>query len=394
MGGGEIALLHLAANLDRSRFAPIVLLGADGDLRARLVDFGVETHVLPLDPDIVATRKDSLGPRSALLVGTVGRLMGYTGQLARFLRANSLDILHTNSLKSDILGGIAGRRARVPVIWHVRDRIAPDYLPRSVVKVFRRLCRHMPSYVIANSAATLDTILPEGERAIGKGDADARYRVVHDAVGPSYALRATAPSAHVSVPDAPRIGLVGRITPWKGQDVFIRAAQCIRTSFPGAEFLIIGSAMFGEDAYEAELRRLVEECGLQQSVKFLGFRSDVEELIDSLDVLVHASVVPEPFGQVVIEGMAAGKPVVATRGGGVIEIVEDGVTGKLVTMGSAEEMAEAVLALLCDAARAGKMAAAARQAVLDRFTIKSPVEKVQALYDAIARRRQPSGRRA
>jgi glycosyltransferase involved in cell wall biosynthesis len=105
-------------------------------------------------------------------------------------------------------------------------------------------------------------------------------------------------------------------------------------------------------------------------------------------VLVHASIVPEPFGQVVIEGMAVGTPVVATRGGGVTEIIEDGITGTLVSMGSAEEMADAVIAVLSDAERAGRMAIAARKAVLERFAITTLVPKVQDVYTDLLRTRK------
>jgi len=378
LGGGEIALLHLVSNLDRALYTPIVLLGAGGDLKDRLQTHGVETHVMPLAADIVSTRKDSLGPRSALRLGTLLRLARYAGKLGGFIRAQAIDIVHTNSLKSDILGGIAGRLAGVPVIWHVRDRISSDYLPDSVVRVFRVLCRHIPNFVIANSAATLETLkLPGSQRSL----------VIHDAVGPHYAERAAAPLARRPRSERLRIGLVGRITEWKGQHIFIRAAQRVAASLPDAEFFIIGSAMFGEHAYEDELHKLAQECGVENKVSFLGFRPDVDTLIESLDVLVHASVVPEPFGQVVIEGMAAGTPVVATRGGGVTEIVEDGITGTLVSMGSVEEMADAVIATLCNNARTEKMIVAARKAVLERFTIQTPVEKVQALYTRVLQRR-------
>lgn len=210
------------------------------------------------------------------------------------------------------------------------------------------------------------------------------------AVSGGVGLDAGASGADADARPQRRIGLVGRISPWKGQDVFIRAARQVRLRCPDTEFLIIGSAMFGETQYEQELHRLVVECGLQSCTRFLGFRHDIDAVIHSLDVLVHASTAPEPFGQVVVDGMAAGTPVVATRGGGVTEIVDDGVTGLLVTMGSADEMAEAIVATLCDPARAAERAAAARRAVMDRFTIEATVASVQSVYDRLA----PQGRRA
>src|SRR5262249_39232243 len=154
------------------------------------------------------------------------------------------DIIHTNSLKSDVIGGIAGRMARVPVIWHVRDRIAEDYLPKPAVKMFRFLCRRIPNYVIANSNATLETLkLPRrsSSTAIYSGVVE-RTRVVHDGVTDAQ----TGASAWIS-PGYPVIGLVGRLSPWKGQHIFIQAASEVVKRHPNARFQIIGSAMFGEE---------------------------------------------------------------------------------------------------------------------------------------------------
>jgi glycosyltransferase involved in cell wall biosynthesis len=265
----------------------------------------------------------------------------------------------------------------VPVLWHVRDRIDADYLPARVVQVFRWLCRWIPTYLVANSHATLDTLQLERRNAA----------VVHD--GFPGALEV----ATDGTPAVPMIGLVGRITEWKGQHVFIEAAAAVRRKFPQARFQIIGSAMFAEEAYEARLRARVRELGLEDCLEFTGFRADVQELIGRLTILVHASTTGEPFGQVVIEGMAAGKPVVATRGGGVPEIVVDGVTGLLVPMGEAAPMADAIVRLLSDPSSATAMGHAGRQHVADHFTIQHTARKLEAIYETIlaAPLEQPTG---
>src|SRR5689334_13621437 len=99
LGGGEIALLNLVQRLDRARYRPVVVLGAEGRLRERLEAAQVETHVLPLAPEVVQTRKDSLGARSLLRLGTMARCLAYTIRLARFIRRQKADLVHTNSLK-------------------------------------------------------------------------------------------------------------------------------------------------------------------------------------------------------------------------------------------------------------------------------------------------------
>ena len=177
-----------------------------------------------------------------------------------------------------------------------------------------------------------------------------------------------------------RVGLVGRISPWKGQHIFIQAAALVNQRFPHARFFIIGAALFGEDQYEQEVRQLPRQLGIHENVEFSGFRKDIGRAIAELDLLVHASTIGEPFGQVIIEGMAAGKPVVATNGGGVPEIVEDGRTGILVPMADIEAMASAICRILSDPASAKAMGLRARQSVADHFTIEQTARRVEAVY--------------
>lgn len=384
LGGGEVALLHMAQGLDRTRFRPLVVLGEAGLLQDRLIAAGIETLVLPLSAEIAQTRKDALGTGSLLRLRAIAHAAAYATRLAKLIRREHADMVHCNSLKADIIGGMAGRMARVPVLWHVRDRIETDYLPLSVVLLFRKLCRFVPNYIIANSTATLQTLrLPSGHvAAAGSLGPDAgRGRVAHDGV-PSEAFAHFAPP-EPSASSSPVIGLIGRISPWKGQHIFIEMASAVHARFPHARFVICGAALFGEEAYEAEVRAQVHRLGLESCVEFTGFSTKVYAEIQKLDVVVHASTIGEPFGQVIAEGMAGGKPVVATYGGGVPEIIEDGVTGRLVPMNNAPKLAEAVLGLLCDPPAAQRMGQAGRRRIQEHFTIEHNVQRVESLYTQI-----------
>ena len=150
--------------------------------------------------------------------------------------------------------------------------------------------------------------------------------------------------------------------------------------FPEARFFIIGAALFGEDEYDQEIRRFPGQLGIQDYVEFSGFRDDIQPTIAELDLLVHASTTAEPFGQVIIEAMAAGKPVIATNGGGVPEIVDDGRTGFLVPMADAKAMAAAICKILSNPVRAKIMGMRARLRVADRFTIEQTARRVEAVY--------------
>jgi glycosyltransferase involved in cell wall biosynthesis len=145
----------------------------------------------------------------------------------------------------------------------------------------------------------------------------------------------------------------------------------------------VGSVLFGEKEYERDVHQLVQQLGLDDCIEFTGFREDVPDVIAGLDILVHASTTGEPFGQVIIEAMAAGKPVIATNGGGVPEIVDDGVTGLLVSMGDADAMAAAIERLLEDPALCARMGEAGLARVQQHFTIQLTAERVQAVYDQL-----------
>ncbi len=374
MSGGEIALLQLLETIDRSMIDPVVVLGAEGPLADKLRPH-TEVHVLPIDVSVNQARKDALGAASMLRMGVVWSMIAYIWTLAGFMRRNTIQLVHTNSLKSDVLGGLAARLAGRPVVWHVRDRIAPDYLPAKVVTAFRWLCGRLPDALIANSRATAATIA---------GTRKPVY-VVHDGVPAQLFGRRS--DAHQNSNQAVQyVGIVGRISPWKGQDIFLRAAQLVRRAHPSVRFRIIGAALFAEAEFEAKLRALVRELGLEDAVEFRGFCADVPAEIAALTVCVHASTRAEPFGQVIIEAMAAGVPVVATNGGGVPEIVEHGLTGMLVAMGDAEAMAEAIAALLADPQMAGAMALEGKRHVEDHFSIGATAAKVQEVLLAVAGR--------
>ncbi len=372
LGGGEIALLDLIRFFDRSRVTPIVVLGSDGPLASRLRGLA-DVHIMELAPDVLHTRKDNLGSASVVQLKAALQICAYVLRLVDFIEAQNIDLIHTNSLKADIIGGIAGKLTRAPVIWHIRDRITDDYLPRRTVTIMRKLCRMIPDFIIGNSAATIETLQLMGTRP--------SMPVASGVDISAYEQEGASLADHASTPDREmKIGLVGRICPWKGQHIFLQAAAEVHKWFPQTRFQIIGAALFQEQQYEQEMRDLARTLGLEHAVEFTGFRNDVPDLMRKLDILVHASTTGEPFGQVIVQGMAAGKPIVATNGGGVPEIVIHGITGFLVPMADAPAMSASICALLDSPEMAAAMGKAGRIRVLEDFTIERSARKVEAAY--------------
>jgi glycosyltransferase involved in cell wall biosynthesis len=249
LSGGELALLRMLPPL-LDRVAATVVLAEEGPLVGRLRDVGVEVIVLPLAEDVRDVRRDRVVGLEALR--SVWRLAGYVLAVARLLRRLNADLVHTNSLKAAIYGGVAGRFARVPVVWHVRDRIAPDYLPRPAVLLVRLAARLLPAALIANSRSTLVTL-----------PARRRSAVVGSPVDVGAGSVAALPPERAD--GALVVGVVGRLAEWKGQHVFLEA---FAEAFPDgmARARLVGSALFGEEPYEKRLRRQVEELGIADRV--------------------------------------------------------------------------------------------------------------------------------
>jgi glycosyltransferase involved in cell wall biosynthesis len=326
LSGGEIALARALPAL-LNLVDPHVILGEDGPLVQRLRDRSISVEVMPIPAAARDVRKDTVRP-GALRLRSLAASAKYVLRLRKRLRELRPDLVHTNSLKSALYGGVAGRLAGVPVIWHIRDRIAPDYLPKAAVRLVRIASRILPTAVIANSFSTLQT-LPELRRGVVVANT-----VVYDSIGE------TAPSAQNA--DHPfRVATVGRLAPWKGQNIFLDA---FALAFPAgdSEAWIIGSAMFGEHDYATSLHAQAERLGISERIVFRGFQENVWAELAQIDTLVHCSVTPEPFGQVIIEGMAAGVPVIAADAGGPAEIITHDIDGLLTSPGDVEALAAAL----------------------------------------------------
>jgi glycosyltransferase involved in cell wall biosynthesis len=178
--------------------------------------------------------------------------------------------------------------------------------------------------------------------------------------------------------------MLGRIAPWKGQDLFLRA---FAAAFGAGEerAVIVGSALFGEEQHGRELERLAATLGIAERVEFRGFREDVWPELASLDVLVHASLVPEPFGTVVLEGMAAGLAVIAPAEGGPADVVSDGETGVLIPPRDEAALSAAMRALAGDPATRARLGAAAR-ASLGAYRPETIAARLEQVYASVLSR--------
>jgi glycosyltransferase involved in cell wall biosynthesis len=367
LSGGELALVRVLPALQRVGVEAHVILGEHGPLEKQILATGATLEVLELDRNVGETKRDEIR------LGGVGpaRILAAwrdTLRLRRRLIQLRPDVVHTNSLKSALYGGVAGRLAGIPVVWHIRDRIAEDYMPRPAVHLVRLLARIIPWGIIANSQSTRATLRLSRQIDVIPSP------VVYDSV--------ELPSMTVSrTDDTFAVAMIGRLAPWKGQDIFLRAFAEAFGGGPERAY-VVGSAMFGEDSYEAAIRALALDLGVDRQVKFVGFTEDVLAILGVVDCVVHASIVPEPFGQVVVEGMAAGLPVIASAEGGPAEVITDGVDGLLCPPGDPHALAGMLRKLEADPALRARLGAAARIRT-SQFAPDSVAKKILRTYRAL-----------
>jgi glycosyltransferase involved in cell wall biosynthesis len=365
LSGGEIALLRVLPHL--RHINAHVILGEEGPLADRLAQAGVSVEVLPIAASLRDLRRESVRVGGASPVA-VWQTLTYVARLARRLRRLRPDIVHTNSLKAGVYGTLAARALGIPVVWHVRDRISADYIPRPAVRLIRALVR-LADGLVANSTATLETV--------SSASRDSPSWVISDSVELS-------PYAREADGGATTFGMLGRIAPWKGQDLFLRA---FASAFPDGEerAVVVGAPMFGEEDYELELHELVSRLGLTGRVEFRGFRENIWRELARFDVLVHASVIPEPFGQVVLEGMAAGLAVLAPDEGGPAAVIADGETGQLFRSRDADSLAAAMRALSDDGAGRERLGASA-QGAIEPYRPDAVASRLEQVYERVLRR--------
>jgi glycosyltransferase involved in cell wall biosynthesis len=181
---------------------------------------------------------------------------------------------------------------------------------------------------------------------------------------------------------APTVGIVGRVIPWKGQDMFLEVAARVLREIP-AWAIIVGDASDGDQAFERQLRRRTAELGIAERVIFAGRRSDVPQLMKAMTVVLHLSRRPEPLGLVVAEALAVGTPVVGMNEGGVPDMLKDGESGFLRPREPAEPIAEAVKAILRDGEMRNRFGAAGAAFIASRFNGERCAKEYAEIYECL-----------
>lgn len=326
-GGAELCLIDIAKPY---RDRCLVGLFADGPFRHFL-----EQQHIPVQ--VLSTQLIQVHKGSSLVEG-LSSLKQFTPLIAQVARkASGYNLIYANTQKALVVGALASFISRRPLVYHLHDILSAEHFSQTNRRLAVTLANCFASLVIANSKASQAAFIEAG----GRSDLT---EVVYNGFEPE--LYQSPESNNLSqlrqqleLDGQFVVGNFSRLSPWKGQHVLIEALVHCPLDVTA---ILVGDALFGEQDYVEQLHAKVKVLGLEERVRFLGFRSNISQLMAVCDLVAHTSTAPEPFGRVIVEAMLCKRPVVAAQAGGAVELVETGVNGFLVPPEEPQQLAKVI----------------------------------------------------
>ncbi|MEB3181568.1 MAG: glycosyltransferase [Nostocaceae cyanobacterium] len=369
LGGAELSLTDVA---NPYREDCLIALFADGRFREWLEQKHIPVKVIANAG--ISVSKDSGLWTSLTSIKSLIPIISEVVGLAR-----EYHLIYANTQKALVVGAIASFFSRRPLVYHLRDILSPEHFSSTNRKIAVISANRFASLVIANSQATKAAFVTAGGRqeiveVVYNGFEPQNYQISDSQVKET--------RERLKLEEKFVVGHFSRLAPWKGQHILIEA---IAKSPADVTALLVGDALFGEQDYVQELHQQVNRLGLQDRVRFLGFRSDIPQLMSACDLVAHTSTAPEPFGRVIIEAMLCGTTVVAAKAGGALELVNSGINGFLVTPGEPQELAEVILSCRNHREETAAIANYARKNASEKFNLATTNQQIAQLLGRIIR---------
>lgn len=383
LGGAERATLEMVAALREHRpgWDLAVIAPAPGPLLEAAISLGAEGLVAPWPQRLSTIGEYGMGAAATLRasVRNASGVLGACRALRRQMAGWRPDIVHSQGLKTHLLGAWA-RPRDARLIWHLHDYVSTRRLTASLLRAHRRRCRDLVA--VSRSVAADAAMALRWRRQVP---------VIHNAVD----LTRYAPGLHradldalaglsPSPGDVIRIGLVATSARWKGHDVFLRALAGLPASVPFRGYLVGGPqyATHGSQYSLEQLREMAKSLNLGDRIAFTGFVTDTAPVMRALDIVVHASTAPEPFGLVIAEGMACGRAIVVSATGGAAEIVASGEDALTFAPSDVDGLIAQLTRLATDASLRERLGARALQTARTGFSRQRLAGDLAALYES------------
>jgi glycosyltransferase involved in cell wall biosynthesis len=381
IGGSFYSLLYLSGGLDREKYDPIVVFHQKHSLIPEYEKAGIKTVIIPQYKPISLEFNHKLLNKLNIILRLIQKPLNFLGYLLvssirkkHLLISNQIDLLHlNNSILRNNDWMIGARFAGIPCITH--ERGINDRYP-----FVSRLLASKLNAIVSISKSVSDVL-------IGNGINNENIVTIYNGIDPeeiNNKITTQNVREELGLSNSKNIiGVLGNIKEWKGQEVAVRAMQIIVNKFPDTVCLFIGDTAIEDHHYKDRLESIIQELGLESNIIFTGYIKNIANYLNILEVVLHTSIEPEPFGRVLIEAMSLSKPLVAANGGAVPEIIENEKSGLIFPPGDYEELAESVIKLLEKKEYAKKLGDEGYKRVLDNFNITVNIDKTQSLYDKI-----------
>jgi len=372
VSGAEKVLLTLVTSLDRDAVTAVVICPENGPLVKKLTSRDIIVRLIPMSS----------------LVRTCNplKLLKYLWCSIRFckllrhqVKELDIDIIHCNSFTAVLYSLLPAKLSKTPIIWHMHDILQA----RLSNKIFIRLAAHWTDKIICVSHATKKRLLEFG---VDEKKCEVIYNSADQLSSQQQKTQGEFRKEFGIGDNARVVTMIGQIAQWKGQHVFIEAVSKLADRYTHIKYVIAGDILNQtEQLYKQHIHQMTDSLNLNDRIIFTGFRDDVQKIINDSDIIVHASVKPDPLPTVIIEAMSANKPAVATNVGGVPELVVDNETGFLVPPADSEQLAQAISKLLDDPEMANKFGINAETVIKKRFNIKDNLAKLLKVYNSFSR---------
>lgn len=377
MGGVQFSTVYLVQHLDATVWRPIVICPEEGHLTEACRGSGIAVHILNF-PKLRSTsfrigRNSARVPNLLNWVWDGWATLIAAQRLARFLNQLNPDLVVTKGLFSHFYGGLAARQLGIPCVWHVQDFISERFW-----KIYQRLFGHaarwLPDQIIVDGACISRQLHPTVQD---------RISIIHNGVDPEVfrpEVDGQNVRREVGIPaDAMVIGHVGRMTPWKGQHYLLEAFARIAAVMENVYLLFVGAPVFDNDAYQRDLVRLTSKLGLNDRVRFAGYRHDMPFVLAAMDVFAFTSIEKDTSPLTLLSAMSSGLPIVAFDIEGVKELLPAN-EQILVPVGQVNALAWSITKLLSNAALRQRFARSARRLAEAEFGVDKYVSRVQEAF--------------
>lgn len=389
LGGAEVCLLNMMASLrdDEPAWRLHLIVSDEGPLAAGASELGVRVTVLKFPASLARLGDAGAGGPAGhgvsrfnllrRLLTTIPSAISYKRRLRRAIDKCAPDVIHTNGFKMHVLGALARPRHKA-LVWHIHDYVRPRPVMARLLRLLAKRC----AMAITNSKSVAEDVRAVcGERL--------PVRTIYNGIdldtfspgGPELDLDALS-GLPPAAPGTVRFGLLATLARWKGHATFLRAMALVPETLPVRGYITTGNLYQtdGSQSSLTEIKKLIDSLNLSHRIGLTGLVERPASVMRALDVVVHASTQPEPFGLVIAEGMACGRAVITSYAGGATELVEEKINALTHQPGDAQELAERIVELATDSNLRATLAAAGRTTAERRFDRSRLAQELIPVY--------------